>query len=479
MFSSSALRTYGVVTLPSVESINVVRDPPKSIHTRRIIRVGDDLSGEEYGDIARVQQRTADSIMKFARGINPIRGAIGYSNTTQPIGLVGQASAGLGKLPRRIMSYNGPQFRPPKHALSAQRRIPMQPIIPAHCKVNPTATYYFSQLDDLAKQDFSNFLNETVLKSSVDSRIQLPYEVIVSNDPNVQSRVHSNPITRRDVHAHKSIRRETTDEMDAQQQIRDSVLNVSANAMPTSIQYIVQDDPIVENTFIRDYVPLYDVSAPKNHVFIPNFNDDERLFDAYIQDQPIISVVSNTSQPLFVKTNDLDQEMLRYVRDNSVQCENIMAPKTMVREIDSLSSTKPQYQINSNPILIKNIDANRIGSKDDGHRQDSQQIRLKDVNHIPAQSSRTGEYIKQIHMHQDPVLQRRIAVNASTNKTKKDKQMGLENTNCDIRLRDKIVSAGSFENVGSKPDVLNPKLNLEPHSKPKRRPHVTGRDPNL
>ena len=44
-FQASALTTYAKCTLPSVEgwgtNMNIVRDPPKSIHTRRKDKVGD------------------------------------------------------------------------------------------------------------------------------------------------------------------------------------------------------------------------------------------------------------------------------------------------------------------------------------------------------------------------------------------------------------------------------------------------------
>ena len=42
--SYSAITNHGKVTLPSVETwgtnMNILRDPPKSIHTRRIDKVG-------------------------------------------------------------------------------------------------------------------------------------------------------------------------------------------------------------------------------------------------------------------------------------------------------------------------------------------------------------------------------------------------------------------------------------------------------
>lgn len=65
------------VTLPSVDSVNILRDPPKSIHTRKIDKVGD------RSDIVQTIQESGDrvneSIKVYARGINPMV-AVNFTN---------------------------------------------------------------------------------------------------------------------------------------------------------------------------------------------------------------------------------------------------------------------------------------------------------------------------------------------------------------------------------------------------------------
>lgn len=71
--SYSGITNYGVVTLPSVEgwgtNMNILRDPPKSIMTRRINKVGETSSltqlVDESGD------RACEGISVYARGVNP------------------------------------------------------------------------------------------------------------------------------------------------------------------------------------------------------------------------------------------------------------------------------------------------------------------------------------------------------------------------------------------------------------------------
>lgn len=79
--SYSCLKNSAKVTLPSVEmwseSMNVLRDPPKGIHTRRIDKVGQTQSilnaQDESGD------RISEAILPFCRGINPMV-AVSFDN---------------------------------------------------------------------------------------------------------------------------------------------------------------------------------------------------------------------------------------------------------------------------------------------------------------------------------------------------------------------------------------------------------------
>lgn len=80
--SYSGIVGYGKATLPSVEggfgSMNILRDPPKSIMTRRIDKVGETSSITDLIDDSG--NRACEAINLYARGVNPMV-SVSYSNT--------------------------------------------------------------------------------------------------------------------------------------------------------------------------------------------------------------------------------------------------------------------------------------------------------------------------------------------------------------------------------------------------------------
>lgn len=80
--SYSGITNYGKATLPSVEaglgSMNILRDPPKSIHTRRINKVGETSSITEMVD--QSGNRSCEAISVYARGVNPMV-SVDYGNS--------------------------------------------------------------------------------------------------------------------------------------------------------------------------------------------------------------------------------------------------------------------------------------------------------------------------------------------------------------------------------------------------------------
>jgi len=79
--SYSAINSYGRVTLPSVEAwgtnMSILKDPPKSIYTRKIDKVGQDSSITSMVDDAG--DRVNEAIKVFARGVNPCV-SVSYNN---------------------------------------------------------------------------------------------------------------------------------------------------------------------------------------------------------------------------------------------------------------------------------------------------------------------------------------------------------------------------------------------------------------
>jgi hypothetical protein len=117
----------GKTTLPSVESWStnnsILRDPPKSIMTRKIDKVSDTSSitqfAEESGD------RVSEMISVYARGVNPMV-SVSYGNegnTFTTGNLVGSQNK-QAYLPYRIMK-DGQFTPPPAYAITPQLLLPL------------------------------------------------------------------------------------------------------------------------------------------------------------------------------------------------------------------------------------------------------------------------------------------------------------------------------------------------------------------
>lgn len=129
MISYSGITNYGKASLPSVESWgtnnNILRDPPRSITTRRIDKVSDtSIIEQEQQDSSN---RVAESILQFPRGVNPMvsvnygynGGGFRTGGTTVPVFNSQGTQVGTGfmsgnvqaKLPYRVVEDGA--FRPP------------------------------------------------------------------------------------------------------------------------------------------------------------------------------------------------------------------------------------------------------------------------------------------------------------------------------------------------------------------------------
>jgi hypothetical protein len=104
--SYSGIVNYGKAVLPSVESWgsnnNILRDPPRSITTRRIDKVSETMMIDQ--EIQESGDRVSESILVYPRGANVM---VGVSYNNQGMNASGQQA----KLPYRVMKDG--VFRPP------------------------------------------------------------------------------------------------------------------------------------------------------------------------------------------------------------------------------------------------------------------------------------------------------------------------------------------------------------------------------
>jgi hypothetical protein len=116
MVSYSGIRGYGSgkVTLPSTDTwgsdMNIIKDPPKSISTRRINKVSDTSSITTMIDEST--DRACEAINLYARGVNPMV-SVSYSNDNAGMNgnVTNNSASAQAYLPYRIMDRGA--FRPP------------------------------------------------------------------------------------------------------------------------------------------------------------------------------------------------------------------------------------------------------------------------------------------------------------------------------------------------------------------------------
>jgi hypothetical protein len=128
--SYSGIVNYGKATLPSVESWgsnnNILRDPPRSITTRRIDKVTDTSMLDQ--EIDKSSERVAESIRVYPRGANVMVG-VSYNNQGARAG--GQQA----KLPYRVVRDGA--FRPP--ILRPVNLYPLSRLPRNKTEINPVA----------------------------------------------------------------------------------------------------------------------------------------------------------------------------------------------------------------------------------------------------------------------------------------------------------------------------------------------------
>ena len=155
---ASALTTYGKCTLPSVEgwgtNMNIIRDPPKSIHTRRIDKV--DNNNKITDMISESHDRISENINVYSTGVNPMA-SVSY----QTYG----SGASFGKLPRRIMRDGA--FRFPTKTMEELRPLSRQHRVLTKVETNPGVVNNTKRLKNCVTVKNAKEVRNAILKASV------------------------------------------------------------------------------------------------------------------------------------------------------------------------------------------------------------------------------------------------------------------------------------------------------------------------
>ena len=324
------------VTLPSVEAWgtnnNILRDPPKSIMTRRIDKVNQDGSINdmmyESGD------RFAENINVYARGVNPMV-SVQYTN----------ANGAPVKQPYRIIRDGA--FRPP--ILTQEQLLPLsrQPRNKTQVITNKAFIDYTKRVTCPAP-DSARYFKDLPIKGAVIPNKYIKIEVPVK-EHFVINYINENPIMS-----------SANTNMSAKGNIQ--LENQIGQAMKDAIQYAHSTNPngIEQQNYIHDDIQLRRntpmtsaVSSRSAHVNVINTPDIDLQLN---RNTPMTSAVSFKSAHVnVINTPDIDLKLSR----NTPMTSAVSSKSANINVINSpdvdiiLSKNIPEYKIASS--FVSNV----------------------------------------------------------------------------------------------------------------------------
>ena len=168
--SYSAITNRGKVNLPSVDAwgknINILRDPPKSITTRKKNRVGSSSSITETIDESG--NRACEAILQFARGVNPSV-SVSYDNNGNNSGRSG-SNLQVGGQTQAFLPYTVAKdgaFRPP--IVTQEQLYPLSrlPRLPTKASTQPGFVDYSKKVFNCGTAKETKQVKNDLLKTSV------------------------------------------------------------------------------------------------------------------------------------------------------------------------------------------------------------------------------------------------------------------------------------------------------------------------
>lgn len=194
-FSYSGIVNYGKATLPSVESwssnMNILKDPPKSVHTRKIDKVGQTSAITTMVDESN--DRFCESINYYARGINPMV-AVSYGQ--------GQKSnGGEAYLPYRVARDGA--FRPPIWKQEDLLPLSRMPRIWTNVSTQPYKPIFTKRIRDCGtSEDTREVKNDTLQIACATNKTVALYPNL--NEPDMKPGIVRDPLAPGQIGAPKS-----------------------------------------------------------------------------------------------------------------------------------------------------------------------------------------------------------------------------------------------------------------------------------
>jgi len=480
--SYSCINNNSKVILPSVDSwgtnMNILRDPPKGIHTRQINRVGSTSNITEMIDDSG--SRSCEAILQYARGVNPMV-SVDYSNYGSNGGQRSSVFSNNGKqayLPYRVVRDGS--FRPP--ILSQYDLLPLSrmPRVFTQAMTNKGFSNYEKKVMCDASPENMKEIKQDILKSDVKSNASFIMQQPII-EPFELKYVIQNPIIRTDISSGtRSLDRSNVTNIEPSsafinkdnqhvfaQSSKNNNIYVNNNGELNTSKYIIQDPQntsVYSNTssingtdnitqlntdkYIQDITNTpYNTNATSNN----HYNNITHLeTDRFIQDKlnPSMQTVADVSRYGFGGQNDLHTD--KYVKD-SMNVSAYTLPTSHVQ----LMSLEELTDLGGVHIKDKmNIDYTAPKTKGDGSKYIHDDITLeKNLPEYNFTANHTQNIHKHVEIEKTHNLNRKMpvmTVNTNTN----SRAMGVNDNIVDrtVQLSHKIRPNEGFEGRSTIPN---------------------------
>ena len=448
--SYSAITNNGKITLPSVDTwgtnMNILRDPPKSITTKRNNRVGQTSSITQMVDDS--SDRACESIRQYARGVNPFV-SVSFNNNGTNSGqnpLYNTSNQGRSAfLPYTVMKDGA--FRPP--VLTKEQLMPLsrQPRIWTNYFTKPGFVDFTKKLRTCGPAEKTKEVKDTLLKTSarptavftLQTPIKEPFEVkYVIHNPtkvSVSSSIKGTDITQQLV-------KNPTKGIDYNMLHSSAFSNINGN------KYISDKNNLESDRFIKD-IQNKIVDSNVSATFLNVTNNTEFNSDNYIQDVLSKNVDSNVSATFLNLTNNTEFNSDKYIQDvlsKNVQSNNALpyVQLTSIEDIFDLSDVKVKDKLNID------YTTNISGIEKNNFTHDNIQL---DKN-LPQYNAHTNlnqsTFYKRIEQDKQLQLSRNTPLTSFKSNIGNKNTLIENNSNNKIKLTPKIVP-GSFSMNPLKP----------------------------
>lgn len=490
------------VTLPSVEqwsqNTNILRDPPKSVVTRRIDKVGQntDINSliDDSGD------RICEGINVYTRGVNPMV-SVSYDNSAGNAGLSGNPTSYSNRTAARLPypAFEGGAFRPPVRTqrdllpLSRQPRAwfgtvtapefidytktRQQPNdyraikeLVTHAydvKPNRTTTIDKGILENFSMDDHIN--NERITLHDTSAGHEWNYFSSYTKENADVQKGALDEVLHADALANKGM--DMTATMDGYnfnpaKFISEDALLVESYTNPSQARTAgvnAEDTNLQTGKFITD---IHQIQQNSNisHTMLQNLDEISIQSDRYIQDINQIETSTNMSRQTLSNLQDVDAiQSDRYIHDvNQIQRNSNVSGILQAKKLDEL------YDNGRVSVKTDMIHYSASAGKKptvtflNDIAQPELQMRNPIVN-VTSQRTQT-DVAKRVDIEKEHRLTRHTPLTgANTNVTKIDDFNNIQTNMSSRTVRlDPLLQKGGFGNVGGKPSFGRTQVRAAP-----------------